>query len=912
MVQRRTKLMSTIDRELVRAINSVRCFALIGSGPSCEIGLPSWHKLAETVISKLDPSSHQEYIDRCHRLLSQKDYPSVFSIIEEAIGMDALLGHVKNVFPSPQCNGTVYSYLDSWPFAVYLTTNYDDCLSEYLRRNNLSFPVRRNSKDDFRALRADSKGVIFKIHGDCSTPADIVLTQGQYNAFRKENERKYWREKIRSVLHMINVVLIGYSASDPDFRDQLEFAKDLASPDHPIFMFAADFQNDEIRRYYTEYNIRIIPYKNPDGTHLELHRVLKRYDPFIAKRGTPHLGQDPIDEDKANIASSIFLFTRLNLSDGPTSCLKKSYEALIAAEIEKSAQDGQVSLGDLQMALASRLHVTHLDPQALQEAIESLHGRGFVEVAPDQRHYSLSPSGQEALETTRAERKLREEKFAETCRLFIEREYPNLDANARNEVIKQLEAGLVRAFEKRGAEMAQATFGQKKLDFSTATDILEVVNNQRSLIHDDAARAACADLMLEVLLRPTQDMKDRLADLSQGYFAYHALGLDPSCSDERLRMAKEKSWILDSSIILPLLAKHCINHEFALDILDKIKSLGFRLFTTGRLFDEVIDHAVWAIRNFKDNKPYSPLLLQAASGGPGYKQNLFIDGYMKWAVQQGEPSLQGYFAACLGNDYDRKTGEGVEEQIKALGIEIVDFYAWPDFKQEKWSDRKEIEEKIIKIRKDRGTYRSDEQCRAEAEVLILCEGGKVAFLSQSGILDSIDRTRPRITWTPESMYRFLSSFSAVLPSEDLLYQSMVQDFFYSGFDIVNSNALNQYFSAPVQQSLLNLDEEKDRYESTLGSQEYRRLRDRYDDIPDVQKPFYSMQFAFYVARKESEKREKAEARAKRAEETKALTDKERSDYDRLKAKEAEKKRQGKKKQRRQQSKKKKNWKQKKK
>jgi len=411
--------MSTIDRELVRAINSVRCFALIGSGPSCEIGLPSWHKLAETVISKLDPSSHQEYIDRCHRLLSQKDYPSVFSIIEEAIGMDALLGHVKNVFPSPQCNGTVYSYLDSWPFAVYLTTNYDDCLSEYLRRNNLSFPVRRNSKDDFRALRADSKGVIFKIHGDCSTPADIVLTQGQYNAFRKENERKYWREKIRSVLHMINVVLIGYSASDPDFRDQLEFAKDLASPDHPIFMFAADFQNDEIRRYYTEYNIRIIPYKNPDGTHLELHRVLKRYDPFIAKRGTPHLGQDPIDEDKANIASSIFLFTRLNLSDGPTSCLKKSYEALIAAEIEKSAQDGQVSLGDLQMALASRLHVTHLDPQALQEAIESLHGRGFVEVAPDQRHYSLSPSGQEALETTRAERKLREEKFAETIYNFL-------------------------------------------------------------------------------------------------------------------------------------------------------------------------------------------------------------------------------------------------------------------------------------------------------------------------------------------------------------------------------------------------------------------------------------------------------------------------------------------------------------
>jgi hypothetical protein len=39
--------MSTIERDLVRAINSGRCFVLVGSGASCEIRLPTWHSLSE-------------------------------------------------------------------------------------------------------------------------------------------------------------------------------------------------------------------------------------------------------------------------------------------------------------------------------------------------------------------------------------------------------------------------------------------------------------------------------------------------------------------------------------------------------------------------------------------------------------------------------------------------------------------------------------------------------------------------------------------------------------------------------------------------------------------------------------------------------------------------------------------------
>jgi len=890
--------MSTIERSMVRAINSGRCFAVVGAGPSCEIGLPPWRTLAESAIKQLKKDIHRTEIDQCDKLLSQSNYPAIFSVVAKTIGLDSLVKFVNKALVTSHLNGQVYPFIARWPFSVYLTTNYDDYLNEFLTKESIPFITKHNSLSDFRLLRAESKGLIFKIHGDCSTKDDIVLTKEQYIEFQKADSRKYWREKIRSVLHMVNVVLIGYSASDPDFKDQLELAKEIASPDHPIFMFAADITLEDIRKYYLQYNIRIIPYKNSDGTHRELYRALKRYDPFIAKRGTTHLVQDPIDEEKSTIASSIFLFTRLNLSGGNLSCLKKSYEALIMACLGQYSDDTHVTLAELQIQIQAKLHTSHIDPKTLHEGINSLYQLGYIEITKDPSKYFLSLRGREAINSTLAEHKLRIEKFHKSCHLFLRKEYPDLKDKEYVEIIKHLENGLVRAFEKRGLEMAKATFISDTLDLSSATDILEVINQESTSIKNEQWRSPFTDLMLEILLQPTQEMKERLAELSQGYFSYHTLGLDPKCSDERLSIAKDKSWILDSSIILPLLAKHCINHEFAVDLISKMNNLGLRLCTTGCLFDEVIDHAVWAISTFKDSHAYSPDLLHAASGGPGYKQNLFIDGYMKWSVKQGSPSLHEYFRMCFGDDYKSRIGQCVEKNIQGFNIEIQDFSQWPDFQQDIWFERDEVEKSIKSIRNDRGTFRGDGQCRAEAEVLLLCENKKAAFLSQSGVLDSLNRQKSRITWKPESMYRFLSSFSAAPPDEDILCQSMIQDFFYSGFDIINSDTLKHFFSGPIHQSRLQLDEEKIRYEEALGKSEFNRLKEDFETTPDIQKPFYSMQFAFYVARKESERRMVAEERTRRAEESKALSDRERTEYERLKAKETMKQRKRKKNQRR--------------
>jgi hypothetical protein len=898
--------MATIDRDLVKAINSGRCFALVGAGPSCEIGLPDWRKLTEIIVSKIDPSNKcPERTADITNLIANGHYPRVFSIAQDILGKEQLLQHVKDALSSPSGHGNIYHHLSIWPFPCYLSTNFDDCLSTSLSADGFSFTTKRNTYHDMLLLRADAKNIIFKIHGDFSVPDDIVLTEEQYLAFQSAPARKYWQEKIRAVLHMVDILIMGYSANDPDFADQLKLAKEFAAPDKPVFMFAANVKPTQIQEYYSMYNIRIISYKNLDGTHRELTKFLKRYDPFIAKRGSASVGLEPVDEDMASLASSIYLFTHLRLA-GNDSCIRKTYASVILQILSQVTVPEGLDISQLQTSLTKKTYaIGDVDPIAMNNALALLHDQGLITLTSGNMIY-LTSRGNEILATIRAERTLIKEQFEICCQTFLKREYPNLDNVALSLVIKSLDIGLTHAYRQRGMEFAKSVFREDIFDASNATDLLETINRANSTLHNEELRVAFADLMIEVMLRPCKEMKDYLAALAQGYFAYHALGLDPKCSQERLDAAKGRKWILDSSILLPMLATDCINNHYAEDLFNRMKDLGFNFCTTEKLLAETQEHARYVVRNFQNVPHDSPTFIQAAISGPGYKQNLFLDGFLKRSQTQGIPSLNDYMRECLGPNYEANLHESIQTRILEKGIDVIKFDEIEGFTQELWDERDTITENIKDLRIQSGTFRKDSQCTAEAEVVLICEREKAAFLSQSDTLKRLGRTnRNKITFRPEAMYRLLSMFSCTPPNADLLYDCMIQDFYYAGFDIVNREVVSQYVAPLVHQARMNLEQEKQRYEEVLGQQKYDEIRQNFEKTPDEQKPFYSFQFAFYVANAEIKKRLAAEAKARSSEDLKRLNGKERAEYERLKAKEAERKQKAKKRQRKAQSRKKK-------
>lgn len=368
--------------------------------------------------------------------------------------------------------GVAYRIIASWPFSSYLTTNFDDHLQIYLQAARVPVVTRRNKEADIAPLRADSRDLVVKIHGDCSVPEDMVLTTESYREFRDAASRKYWREKIRALLGLVDIVIIGYSASDADFQDQLERAKEIAAPDHPVFMFASDVSPSQMTQV-DEYNIRVIAYDNPDGTHSELHRMLRRYDSFVAKRGSQAIGQAEVDSFSASTASAMYLFTRSRLTDTIQPCVQRAYAAVILTALSEMKETRELGLADLVNALAAKTFAaSHVDPVAMKTALDYLHSQGLVDYRPDLRTVRLQPRGETAILSIKGERDLIRERFEQACRIYLKREHPALQNQSCMAVIEALELGIVRAYEKRGIEIARSVFSDVPVDISDSTDVL--------------------------------------------------------------------------------------------------------------------------------------------------------------------------------------------------------------------------------------------------------------------------------------------------------------------------------------------------------------------------------------------------------------------------------------------------------
>jgi hypothetical protein len=65
------------------------------------------------------------------------------------------------------------------------------------------------------------------------------------------------------------------------------------------------------------------------------------------------------------------------------------------------------------------------------------------------------------------------------------------------------------------------------------------------------------------------------------------------------------------------------------------------------VFNEVFEHANWVINNLLNVNLFRPDPFLAASAGLGYNQNLFLDGYIKWSIQQRTPDFRKYLINCL-------------------------------------------------------------------------------------------------------------------------------------------------------------------------------------------------------------------------------------------------------------------------
>ena len=368
-----------LHKNLIRKINTGRCLVLVGSGLSCEIGYPSWHRLAEQTYQQLtnsgvpiDDNSYRKYLDN-------GKYAELFRQIERDLGENrqALIDLIKPLLISAtKKKGMLYELIARWPFACYLTTNYDDEISVALAKFQQHFTVIQNAPEDFYVWRDGISHIVQKLHSDLNHPSNVVITSEDYRRLQYDPGGQYFRDRLSAIFTMFDILILGHSLSDPDIGHILRLAKINASPSHPIYFVSSECTKAEETELFEQYNIVLLRYDIVNQNHSQLLQLLRTADRFIVPRSRrpDSLSLPAVCADNLETAISLFLFRKLQGS------LPADYLATILLFDLSAHERDKIPLKNLPtLPLLQNLTTTwSKDDAAIVDSLAYLENEGFV------------------------------------------------------------------------------------------------------------------------------------------------------------------------------------------------------------------------------------------------------------------------------------------------------------------------------------------------------------------------------------------------------------------------------------------------------------------------------------------------------------------------------------------------------
>jgi hypothetical protein len=862
------------DQRLVRKINQGRCFALIGSGPSTEVGYPSWEKLSEDTFAKLKTSG-KTFDDVSYRkFIANRQFAELFSQAERDLGSRAELVSLIKSLLVPKTRGphTIYDILANWPFACYLTTNWDDEIDRSLRANRIFFRTIENTKADFAGIRADASRLIVKLHSDLDHPERAVITSADY-AHLIGGEGQYFRNRLMAMFEMFDVLIVGHSLSDPDLRLVLQLAKETASPEHPVFMIAAGATKAEELELLERFNVVALSYENTDGRHTQLRRLLSVMDKFVIPRHKRIDLQSVVySSEELEAAQAVALYRRLAAASEND---VRPFEYL-GPLIMQSLKDAPEAVGEPELigrrplsSATTTEAIRNLIPGTLAELVEA----GLLETTNS--GYRLTKVGAEQATDISRQKTIEEEDAYNQFRTELSGRHPGLSDEDQATSEGMLRDTLIKVFKQRGISIANAIFAGRSLDHDALSDVFHAVTSVASNIEDKGLALAFTEAAQVFLLEPNPPQKQYLASISQGYFLYHLFGLDPTCSTIRREVFDHTIWWCDSNVLLPSLAVGCVSYEYATDLFSRLQRLGAFTLTTGRLLREVVEHLGWVSRLMDKNPLDSPAVLAAALQKLSFKQNLFLDGYIRLAAEGGVSKFSEYLKMVVPYG---PTEAGILKMLESKGIRVVNVHEIEGYQDSDTREIFELSYEVREMRTNTATLRSDLQIEAEAEILQLIRKlGNGAykppvkdmtfersyFLSQSRILDRIPPAEP-VSWTPEALYRYIAALPGQRADADSLQRCMLHEYFGAGIVLIDKPRYEKFFEPSINMARTTYRQERDKYIGACAQHGASELDAEFERIPDLEKPFFVQQMGWKMATQERVKAEVAVKEAERA------------------------------------------------
>jgi len=916
-----------IRTDLIDIINKGGVWAFVGSGPSIDSGCPNWDKLVSDTVARAEASVQSNILEDSlyQEALLKKEYPKCFSRIAFFLGRDKLNKIVIEEIKKFNQPGKIYRLLADWPFAGYITSNYDDLIEASLTLSKqYGWSSVGNINDEIKKISRDVSNVVWHIHGSAKLPEDkskLILTEEDYDDFYLDDTEI--KSQLKSLLSQRRLVLVGFGFNDIELKRLLKLVGKLTNPSRPIIAFIdgldGQYNIEKRKELLEKYNIDVIPYNVVNSSHEQLLELFRVYSSFVLRRSLKFgLPERPCPSYFPE-TTGLLIYNELCLRGGSHISENILAYLLKARVLSFLKSQGPCSLEDIVQDLEARAKAIRGDSvdsdkliEEINKVIKELNAANLVATNKEETGptiITLSAQGQEFVAEQSGTASRLEDQFFSSLKTRAEENLQGNEEGAER-VAKAAKSFLLECVDRRALGVALTQYAWQS-DFQSyhMVALLQELPKFIQQLASSSEATALINLVEGVLSNPSAAEAKYIGISLQAKFGVHLLGFDPDTLRARVEEISKTFFLIDSSTLIPFLAKDSIEYNSAKHLVDHLQRLGSFLATTKMLVEEVAEHARWAFNKVDSDKVLFGTnlgieVLKTVTGRGGERHNAFLDGFVE-DVSKGIviPNFEKYMLTnCETKIIDSlHSTETYDKAFERKGIKSFKLQDFNGFSYEIWAERDEKQAQITERRKAIGTFRHDRQTRAEAEALIIIKNirkkefkiinkdfSNAYFISNTRIIDEISETNLPITMRLATALQWLATITSCGIDElSFLFNNLLGELLDKGFEIVDKGKLQNSFSHLIDASKEKLEEEIETHKVLISQRYGENAIHAFNETSLLEKPFL---YCGYYAQKAEALAMELEAEKKKQSEDKRpkkIEAKERDELERLRMKEKE-------------------------
>jgi hypothetical protein len=910
-----------LHSELLRIINSGQAWAFVGSGASADAGAPSWKGIVDLALAQL-PSRVQTTLlaDAFFSgRYAAREYQRCLSVLEEELGRSALVGLVTAELSEVR-PGRIHDLLADLPFAGYITTNYDHGLeSALLAAGHLGWVAVGNKGDEPRAVSGGADHIVWHVHGGVElsdAQSRLVLTQQDYDEIYLSGASETLLQ-MQAVLASRRIVVVGFGLQDPDVMQLLRRVGKFTHADRPIFAFVtkAGELNSELGRrvFLKSHNVDAIPYSLQDGSHRPLGDLLQLYRDFTLARHIQYRGEGSSPPAYDPETTGLLIYNALVLERGSRldadllPCLVGSRVLAILLRAASTVSALVADLQDLAQKIGLRATGRSTNSEAvrrIEEVLTGLVADGLVAIDGDTVAITLVGADRYAAQKGHASLLTEQFQASIASRVATSGDVTGEAATATAHVLVDFWRDSIK---RRALGVAHAVALSKpaQQDYHMLA-LLQELPSYLERLSDPAQGLAALDCIQAVLRAPSDVEQRYIGFYLQAQFGFHLLGYDEDTLNVRRRAIADTAFVLDSSTLIPLLARGSVGHTAAVKLVELMLDAGAKLFTTHLFVNEVREHAAWAQTRFQEEgRIQSVGLFEAATGRAGVKSNAFLEGFLAEYAHFGRLEQLNDWLVDIGlvpSVGTRCRDRHVEAALRNWGIEPIHALALADFDAADARLRDEYQAELLVKRQAQETYTRASQVETEADALVLVEGLRRRTLGQADarlqglqdayiisntrIIDDVSRYESSVVLRPPAALQYLLTFTGLSPDEaGALTAGLLWEMQERRADLVDTSRLISVFGPLINASTAARDAEIERYRSLVSKNLAGWSPEGLVTIPALDLPVAVESYFTQRAAALVELEQTAVGKSQTAAVSAALSDADRAELERYRAKE---------------------------